>query len=89
MAATYTPQREKRKQEPAQLARGGAGEWVIRPNGKFYDQKRGMWVLKCHGCGKPFFSKRLDAKTHSAACRKRVQRRTLKAAQSWLKAAQS
>jgi len=78
MAATYTPHQEKRKQEPSEIVRSGGGDWIIRENGKFYDPKRGKWVLKCHGCGKSFYSKRLDAKTHSAACRKRVQRRTLK-----------
>jgi len=77
MPRTYTPQQEKKKQPVAELVRGGAGEWRII-DGKFYDTKRRKWVLKCHGCGKSFYSKRKDARTHSPACRKRVQRRTLK-----------
>jgi len=77
MAATKTPHGAKKKQESAEIVRGGAGDWLVMPNGKFYDPIRKRWVLKCHGCKKPFYAKRVDAKTHSAACRKRIQRRTL------------
>ncbi len=77
MPATKTPQYAKKPQNVAELVRGGAGDWVIR-DGKFYDPKKQAWVIKCHGCRKSFYAKRRDAKTHSPACRKRVQRRTLK-----------
>src|SRR5690242_11294066 len=77
MPRTYTPQHEKKKQKTAEIVRSGAGDWVII-DGKFYDPKRHAWVLKCHGCHKSFYAHRRDAKTHSPACRKRVQRRTLK-----------
>jgi len=77
MPATITPQHEKKVQKEAELVKGGAGDWLI-VDGKFYDPKRHAWILKCHGCGKSFYAKRKDAKTHSPACRKRVQRRTLK-----------
>jgi len=77
MPATKTPQHAKKKQNTAELVRSGAKMWEFK-NGKFYDPKRHAYILRCHGCNKPFYAKRLDAKTHSPACRKRVQRRTLK-----------
>lgn len=77
MPATKTPQHAKKAQNTAELVRGGAGDWIII-DGKFYDPKRKAWIIKCHGCAKSFYAKRRDAKTHSPACRKRVQRRTLK-----------
>lgn len=83
MPATKTPQHEKKPQNVAELVRGGAGDWII-VDGKFYDPKRGAWIIKCHGCKKSFYAKRRDAKTHSPACRKRVQRRTLKQNQKLL-----
>ena len=80
MARTKTPHQGKKKQVKAEKVIGGAGDWVVKPNGKFYDPNRNKWVLKCHGCKKSFYASRVDAKTCSPACRKRVQRRTLKQA---------
>lgn len=78
MGRTITPQHEKKPQQKAEKVKGGAGDWVVMPNGKFYDPKRRKWVLRCHGCKKPFYARRVDAKTCCNTCRKRVQRRTLK-----------
>ena len=77
MARTKTPQQAKKRQNVAELVIGGAGDWIIK-NGKFFDTKRKAYVLRCHGCKFLFYAKRIDAKTHSPTCRKRVQRLTLK-----------
>jgi len=78
MPATKTPHQAKKQQTAKELVKGGAGDWIVMPNGKFLDRRSGRWVLKCHGCGKPFYADRCDAKTHSPACRKKASRRTLK-----------
>jgi len=78
MGATKTPQHAKKSQSTKELVTSGAGDWIVMPNGKFWDRRRARWVLRCHGCGKSFYAERCDAKTHSPTCRKRVQRRTLK-----------
>jgi len=78
---TQKKQKRPRKlQNEAELVVGGGGDWIITPEGKFYDQKRKKWVLRCHGCKKMFYAERIDAKTHSDACRKAVSRRNLKGA---------
>lgn len=77
MPATKTPHHAKKPQNFAELVKGGAGDWVII-DGRFFDPNRKAWVTRCRGCKQSFYAKRRDAKTHSPACRKRVQRRTLK-----------
>lgn len=85
MAATRTAHQEKQKQQTKEKVRGGAGDWIIMPNGKFWDRRRAKWVLRCHGCFKTFYAERSDARTCSPACRKKASRRTLKQNQATAK----
>lgn len=73
--------RERKSQDQAEIVSGGAGDWVIK-DGLFFDPKRKRWVKRCRNCHQSFYAVRRDAKTCGATCRKVIQRKSLKNANS-------
>jgi len=73
--ANYHKSHGEKQGNKAEYVSGGAGEWEIRPNGKFYDRKRKKWVIRCEACKRSFYAARVNARTCSNACRTARSRR--------------
>jgi len=72
--ATYGKSHGENQGNKAEMVKSGAGEWVIMNNGKFYDQIRKKWIIRCRHCKKTFYATRVNAKTCCNAHRTAMHR---------------
>jgi len=72
--ANYHKSHGEKQGNKAEMVIGGAGQWEIRTNGKFYDPVRKKWIILCRYCKKTFYASRPDAKTCSNAHRTALHR---------------